>query len=221
MSVETKIGDSKTETQEDILWAALDLFIENGYDATTMRMIMQRTGKQSGSIYYLFDGKEDILRMAVASVYKKTLILADITAGPYRGDFTVLILPQMVLLYSAERDHDLARLLHRAFSTSSVARGCTDLAWEWIGKYGIEGIGEEEFKMDFLYALGGLGAMFGRMCEEGAESYRVMLNRYTMALYGLFGLDRPESLERTIDSLCSIYEESDITIMSRLMRESI
>ena len=53
---------SKSErTREAILAAAARLFRYQGYHATTMRDIAQKSGVEAGSIYYHFQSKDEIL----------------------------------------------------------------------------------------------------------------------------------------------------------------
>jgi TetR/AcrR family transcriptional regulator, cholesterol catabolism regulator len=47
-------------TREQILAVAARLFSERGYANTTLRQIAQEAGIQAGSIYYHFDGKDEI-----------------------------------------------------------------------------------------------------------------------------------------------------------------
>jgi AcrR family transcriptional regulator len=47
-------------TREQILAIAARLFSERGYANTTLRQIAQEAGIQAGSIYYHFDGKDEI-----------------------------------------------------------------------------------------------------------------------------------------------------------------
>jgi AcrR family transcriptional regulator len=49
-------------TRAAIITAALDLFRENGYDATTMRAIAERAGVSVGNAYYYFDSKEHLIQ---------------------------------------------------------------------------------------------------------------------------------------------------------------
>jgi len=49
------------DTRERILDVALDLFIEQGYDKTTLRQIAEPLGVTQAAIYYHFAAKEDIL----------------------------------------------------------------------------------------------------------------------------------------------------------------
>ena len=48
-------------TRERILDVALDLFIEKGYDRTSLREIAEPLGFSKAALYYHFASKEDIL----------------------------------------------------------------------------------------------------------------------------------------------------------------
>ena len=53
-----KGSDTKAEIQE----IALELFTENGYEATSMREIAEHLDISKAALYYHFAGKEDIIR---------------------------------------------------------------------------------------------------------------------------------------------------------------
>ncbi len=53
-------GDAAS-TRERILDAALDLFLEQGYDGTSLREIAEQLGVTKAALYYHFESKEDIL----------------------------------------------------------------------------------------------------------------------------------------------------------------
>jgi AcrR family transcriptional regulator len=50
------------QTRSAIVAAALHLFRENGYDATTMRGIAAAAGVSTGNAYYYFASKEELIR---------------------------------------------------------------------------------------------------------------------------------------------------------------
>ncbi len=50
------------QTRAAILDAALGLFEEAGYDATTMRAVAERAGVSVGNAYYYFDSKEHLIQ---------------------------------------------------------------------------------------------------------------------------------------------------------------
>jgi len=61
-----------------ILEAALDLFQERGYDATTMRAIAERAGASLGSSYHYFPSKEHL----VLEFYRHTHVLHAAAIAP-------------------------------------------------------------------------------------------------------------------------------------------
>ncbi|HUR07288.1 MAG TPA: helix-turn-helix domain-containing protein [Nonomuraea sp.] len=51
-----------SQTRADIQEAALSLFTEHGYDATSMREIAEQLGITKAALYYHFDSKEAVIR---------------------------------------------------------------------------------------------------------------------------------------------------------------
>jgi AcrR family transcriptional regulator len=49
------------DTRQRILDVALDLFIEKGFDGTSLREIAERLGVTKAALYYYFESKDDIL----------------------------------------------------------------------------------------------------------------------------------------------------------------
>ena len=61
-----------TDTRERILDVAADLFIEQGYDATSLREIAEKIGVTKAALYYHFANKQDILRALAAPAMSAT-----------------------------------------------------------------------------------------------------------------------------------------------------
>ncbi len=66
------------DTRERILDVALDLFIEKGYDKTSLREIAEGLGFTKAALYYHFPSKQDIL---MALHYRSHSLLADSMAS--------------------------------------------------------------------------------------------------------------------------------------------
>jgi AcrR family transcriptional regulator len=49
------------ETRKRIFEAALELFVERGFEETTMRDVAKRAGLATGAAYYYFDSKEELV----------------------------------------------------------------------------------------------------------------------------------------------------------------
>ena len=60
----------KSNTREEIVEAALELFAVNGYEATSISQIADAVGIRKASLYSHFAGKQDILDTVVETVLK-------------------------------------------------------------------------------------------------------------------------------------------------------
>jgi AcrR family transcriptional regulator len=54
-------GTASVDTRQRILNVALDLFIEQGFDGTSLRQIAEQLGVTKAALYYHFESKDDIL----------------------------------------------------------------------------------------------------------------------------------------------------------------
>jgi TetR/AcrR family transcriptional repressor of nem operon len=59
----------KPTTRDRIVFAAMELFADKGYGATSIADILSRTQINSGSLYHAFPGKQDLL-IAVLDAYR-------------------------------------------------------------------------------------------------------------------------------------------------------
>jgi len=59
----------RNDSRERIIRAAIELFAAKGYGATSIADILSRTQLNSGSLYYFFPGKQDLL-LAVLETYR-------------------------------------------------------------------------------------------------------------------------------------------------------
>lgn len=59
---EHELTSRAEQTRSAIVTAALRLFRENGYDATTMRAIAAEAGVSTGNAYYYYGSKEELIR---------------------------------------------------------------------------------------------------------------------------------------------------------------
>lgn len=72
--------EAELSPEEDILRVAADLFATYGFEGTSVREIARRAGLRGPSLYYYFDGKEEILErildytLNVSSVYAVGII---------------------------------------------------------------------------------------------------------------------------------------------------
>lgn len=67
--------------REDIVRAAKDLIWETGYEGTSPRDVMERSGAGQGSLYHHFKGKRDLAEQALWEVNAELRVTADRVFG--------------------------------------------------------------------------------------------------------------------------------------------
>jgi len=63
---------TKSDTRDRLVEAARELFYVQGYEATSVSEVLEKADVNSGSLYYFFSGKEELL-LAVLERYKEML----------------------------------------------------------------------------------------------------------------------------------------------------
>lgn len=71
-------------TKEKVFQAAMELFIDHGYHGTSIKLIVEKSGVSTGSVYHHFSNKEDIIKELYAKVKREMnhYLLADL---PYHS----------------------------------------------------------------------------------------------------------------------------------------
>ena len=109
-------------TRDRILDVALDLFIEKGYDGTSLREIAERLGFTKAALYYHYASKADILMAlhlrlhAVGREALKQLVDGPVTLELWQAlldTVTVQIVAQRKLFLMHERNQAALEKLHR------------------------------------------------------------------------------------------------------------
>lgn len=65
--------------RDEIIYAAMQLFFENGYEATSVRMILDKVDGEVGMFYHYFKSKDELFQTVVERFF-----------GDYRNHFTQL-----------------------------------------------------------------------------------------------------------------------------------
>src|SRR6266704_4931567 len=68
-------------TRQQIVETAQRLFVDLGYDATSLQMIADEMGLTKAAVYYHFRAKSDILHAAMQPGIQRLEVLLDETAG--------------------------------------------------------------------------------------------------------------------------------------------
>lgn len=212
----SKVKDKKCETSfEKVIDIAFDLFLENGYDDTTIRMIIDEAGMHIGSLYYIFPNKESILKALTITIYdmihkKSQTLQAD-------NNLVALLYPTASILYMTDKSDKISRLFYKAYSTWSVFDELLKFSRSWALKYDFSpGVDNREYNARLLFILGGLGNMVGELYHTNRRTdYREKLDQFIDISCSIFGVEIPENIQETKDLLYSIVETEKITILGK------
>lgn len=111
----------------EIIEAALELFVANGFAATKLSAVAERAGVVKGTLYRYFDTKEDLFRATVRHIVATNLAVVE-HVGHVEGEFTALVPP--LLLQAAKGVHG-SRIPAVVRMVLAESRSFPDLAAIW------------------------------------------------------------------------------------------
>jgi AcrR family transcriptional regulator len=116
--MQTEFGTSQSIGRKaEIYQKALDLFVKNGYDGTSMSMVSETLGMSKGNLYHYFSSKEDLLYEIQLDFLQKHFIpiLEEAEKVPDPADRIAFFLRQVTLLNTSSKAnrvlvHEVQRL---------------------------------------------------------------------------------------------------------------
>ena len=111
------IRESTKQMRDSILNNALQIFIEYGYENTSMRKIASRTGITAGAIYKHFSGKEEIFQIIFENCAKELLTLTD---SMISFDFTKLSNEELINIFYSRISLKTFDILEKNFALYHV-----------------------------------------------------------------------------------------------------
>lgn len=143
--------DTTEDPREDILRAAADLFVRQGFGGTSTRTIAEAAGMRQATLYYYFSGKDDILRVLLADTVRPSLDMA----GPLDPELRPGQDPPALLYRLLVKDTTILRTAGRQVGALYA------LPEVWSGAY-----------PQFVEEHDRLQAIYTKMCALIAESTR-------------------------------------------------
>lgn len=218
MNKREKAKEKDGETSfEKIIDIAFDLFLEHGYEDTTIRMITEKAGIHIGSLYYLFPNKESILQAMMLTIFdtihKNARVIYD-----DKNSLTTLLYPTASLLYMASQSKHIARLLYKAYSTWSVFEELLKFSKNWALNFdsSLLGIDDREYHARLFFIFGGLGNTLGEIYHSKRTiSYRERLDEFIAVACRVFERPVPEDIKITKKSLYALLENEKITLLGK------
>ena len=81
----------KDARPQELLAAALDLFVERGYAATRLDEVAARAGVSKGTLYLYFENKEELFKAVVRENIVAALVDAEDLIAGFEGHSSVLL----------------------------------------------------------------------------------------------------------------------------------
>lgn len=152
--------------KDELLNAALELFLKNGYEDTSIRMILEQVGGEVGMFYHYFDSKQEVFDKAFQHFMKRqgekfsTLIEEQSTDITYRKKLEQIIecydagMSDYKVLFSNNVHWTVASALHDMtleamfpsfkkilFGLMQSDEGNMSFESEWLTRFLLNGIG--------------------------------------------------------------------------------
>ncbi|QHQ62691.1 TetR family transcriptional regulator [Anaerocolumna sedimenticola] len=190
------------QTIEHILDASTKLFIEKGYDKTSIQDIMDMLGLSKGAIYHHFTGKEEILEVVIKrrSDYAAQM-LKDLIVNTQAVNAKEKIQKILLSIASDKEIHAINRILcsqikSPQFVVAGIKSNVKDDA-DYISQLLSEGIADGSIQTDYPV--------------ECAEIFMMLLNIWTNPV--LFNRNQLQTKQRLI-ALQQIMKQLGVDILS-------
>lgn len=219
-----KIVKKADERREEILTAARELFLQQGYDATTVNDVIQAVGISKGAFYHHFASKEEVLSalvwlMAEQGLAQQQPLFDRADLRPAAKIRTFFRNGQQFKKGQAATLRSLIEILYREENLRlrlRAAEQMTELLVPPLGKVLAEGVALGEFDLDDPEETARLILNLGGLVHEAfAVALRLSKSDHRAALRLL--KKRAESYERAIERLLGVPKHSLSIIDAKLI----
>ena len=152
-------AEKTEELKRRIMDVSVELFLENGYEKTTTRQILQKAGILNGSLYNIYHGKEEIFADIIAealddSVRESEKLLVNPTFLDTIG------FPIILEIYVSFRSPRIAEFLSVAHGKWDVMQRILGMMQRWIRDRDVDNLIDtesDEFRVRMYMCLGAMG----------------------------------------------------------------
>ena len=96
---------------------ARQLFLAQGYKATTTRQIIEKAGITTGTLYHFFRTKEDILLQITNETYNEAMKAVDAIVGEKGDSLLHYVLLYIMEMKAVSKYAPIAEIYHQAYSS--------------------------------------------------------------------------------------------------------
>lgn len=211
-----KKHDDPNDSKEKIIQASADLFFEQGYEKTTTRQIIQRSGVLNGSLYHAFGNKEGIFKAIVMEALEATLKESEEQLKKNSSPLVAIVYPAAIELYAASHSKNVADLLYHAHQSRSIMNGFVEVTHNWVSEQLIRlniDINLDSYDRNLLALMGCLRSYIEEYyLTDNRISYRENLRTVVIVVCALFGIQLFD-VDKVVNEICRHLESEKITIL--------
>lgn len=183
--------------KNEIIQASEGLFLEQGYEATTVEHILQRTGLSKGGFYHHFKSKEDVLMAILDRITDETIQvaqhIADMKEISALEKFALFFRQQMevkmpkvgmIRAFYEERDHNTQFHKFNTMIWHKYVPVITQIVMQGIKEGSMKVTYPEETVRLLFGAIASLHDLYDRKADDGEMTDE--MRRYVEALEAIF-----------------------------------
>jgi len=211
------LEEKREISRRTIMEASAELFYEKGYQNTTTRDIVKKTGILNGSLYNRFKSKEEILLNIVTEALQATLDKCEKVLEEERNPLIAAVIPSALEISLSSRDIKSASLIYEVHKIWAAVDRYVQVNIEWYSKYlrrfGIEFSDIEGAEMKMVTFLGAIGNICGHYANGGTYDRDKILHYLVAYMGALMGV-AVDDLSGTVRRLTGIVDNYNIDLLT-------
>lgn len=192
------------ERESRMIYAAIKLFLENGYEQTTTVAIAQAAGMSSSAFFAVFANKEALLLKLTKWMYEKQFaITARLLGEGYEPEMFYAVEPS-IQMYIAEKSEALRELYVSSYSYAATAnyihQMATDKLVELFGAMHPQYTRQDFYELE-LATSGMVCSFMARKCDRNFTMEQ-KLRRFlscSMTIYGVAEEKQQQVIDRVLE----------------------
>lgn len=192
------------ERESRMIYAAIKLFLENGYTQTTTVAIAQAAGMSSSAFFAVFANKEALLLKLTKWMYEKQFAITGRLLGEgYEPEMFYAVEPS-IQLYIAEKSEALRELYVSSYSYAATAnyihQMATDKLVELFGAMHPQYTRQDFYELE-LASSGMVCSFMARKCDRNFTMEQ-KLRRFlscSMTIYGVTEEKQQQVIDRVLE----------------------
>lgn len=167
--IKLKRSEKREQMRAHIMEVSLDMFLNEGYENTTMRKIALKSGYLIGSVYNIFKSKDEIFSTIMEEGLDTTLSKASELLDIKKGDMSQICFPVCLIIYMVSQSKRIANLLSVVAREPNVGKRFSEYTINWVKKNDVNNVINIESPNSKIKAIACMGA-FASVIMQVAES---------------------------------------------------